>query len=195
MIVVDSSGWIEFFADGPHAEEFVARLRQGDSLRRDIDDRAAGDVDLLHPVIKRVPFHDLAPGHVARHETDQASGIEITRNVRWRCLPRMTPVGKGRHRLFQLTSFLLGTDDFGMRAVGLPVGRLQSRGPVLRRCRLVACNQLIDRSHSSPVTCKGRNTPPSPRPPDRSAGRWTTPGWPCRWPAWSSRGHPLPRCG
>ena len=28
MIVVDSSGWIEFFADGPHAEEFAARLRQ-----------------------------------------------------------------------------------------------------------------------------------------------------------------------
>ncbi|MGK2856896.1 MAG: type II toxin-antitoxin system VapC family toxin [Thermoanaerobaculia bacterium] len=27
MIVVDSSGWIEFFADGPHAEEFAARLR------------------------------------------------------------------------------------------------------------------------------------------------------------------------
>lgn len=28
MIVLDSSGWIEFFADGPHAEEFAARLRQ-----------------------------------------------------------------------------------------------------------------------------------------------------------------------
>jgi predicted nucleic acid-binding protein len=28
LIVVDSSGWIEFFADGPHAEEFAARLRQ-----------------------------------------------------------------------------------------------------------------------------------------------------------------------
>lgn len=28
MIVIDSSGWIEFFADGPHAEEFAARLRQ-----------------------------------------------------------------------------------------------------------------------------------------------------------------------
>jgi predicted nucleic acid-binding protein len=27
LIVVDSSGWIEFFADGPHAEEFAARLR------------------------------------------------------------------------------------------------------------------------------------------------------------------------
>lgn len=28
MIVVDSSGWIEFFADGPHGQEFAARLRQ-----------------------------------------------------------------------------------------------------------------------------------------------------------------------
>lgn len=27
MIVLDSSGWIEFFADGPHAEEFAVRLR------------------------------------------------------------------------------------------------------------------------------------------------------------------------
>lgn len=27
MIVIDSSGWIEFFADGPHAEEFASRLR------------------------------------------------------------------------------------------------------------------------------------------------------------------------
>lgn len=27
MIVVDSSGWIEFFVDGPHAAEFAARLR------------------------------------------------------------------------------------------------------------------------------------------------------------------------
>lgn len=28
MIVIDSSGWMEFFADGPHAEEFASRLRQ-----------------------------------------------------------------------------------------------------------------------------------------------------------------------
>lgn len=28
MIVIDSSGWIEFFADGPHAAEFANRLRQ-----------------------------------------------------------------------------------------------------------------------------------------------------------------------
>lgn len=28
MIVLDSSGWIEFFADGPHAAEFARRLRQ-----------------------------------------------------------------------------------------------------------------------------------------------------------------------
>lgn len=28
MIVIDSSGWIEFFADGPHAAEFASRLRQ-----------------------------------------------------------------------------------------------------------------------------------------------------------------------
>ena len=28
MIVLDSSGWLEFFADGPHAREFGARLRQ-----------------------------------------------------------------------------------------------------------------------------------------------------------------------
>jgi toxin FitB len=28
VIVLDSSGWIEFFADGPHAEEFATRLRQ-----------------------------------------------------------------------------------------------------------------------------------------------------------------------
>ena len=27
MIVLDSSGWIEFFADGPYSEEFAARLR------------------------------------------------------------------------------------------------------------------------------------------------------------------------
>ncbi|HYU23600.1 MAG TPA: type II toxin-antitoxin system VapC family toxin [Thermoanaerobaculia bacterium] len=28
MIVLDSSGWIEFFADGPHGDEFASRLRQ-----------------------------------------------------------------------------------------------------------------------------------------------------------------------
>lgn len=28
MIVLDSSGWIEFFADGPHAGEFAAHLRR-----------------------------------------------------------------------------------------------------------------------------------------------------------------------
>lgn len=27
MIVLDSSGWIEFFAEGPHAVEFASRLR------------------------------------------------------------------------------------------------------------------------------------------------------------------------
>jgi predicted nucleic acid-binding protein len=27
VIVLDSSGWLEFFADGPHAEEFATRLR------------------------------------------------------------------------------------------------------------------------------------------------------------------------
>lgn len=28
MIVLDSSGWIEFFADGPYARQFAMRLRQ-----------------------------------------------------------------------------------------------------------------------------------------------------------------------
>jgi predicted nucleic acid-binding protein len=28
VIVLDSSGWLEFFADGPYAEEFATRLRQ-----------------------------------------------------------------------------------------------------------------------------------------------------------------------
>ena len=28
MIVLDSSGWIDFFADGPHAREFAAFLRK-----------------------------------------------------------------------------------------------------------------------------------------------------------------------
>jgi predicted nucleic acid-binding protein len=32
LIVIDSSGWIEFFADGPHAEEFAARLRNPASV-------------------------------------------------------------------------------------------------------------------------------------------------------------------
>lgn len=33
MIVIDSSGWLEFFGDGPHAEEFAGRLRNpGDIL-------------------------------------------------------------------------------------------------------------------------------------------------------------------
>lgn len=32
MIVIDSSGWIEFFADGPHAEEFGSRLRNPASV-------------------------------------------------------------------------------------------------------------------------------------------------------------------
>lgn len=27
MIVLDSSGWLEFFAEGPHVEEFASRLR------------------------------------------------------------------------------------------------------------------------------------------------------------------------
>ena len=32
MSVVDSSGWIEFFLDGPNAEEFQRALRQSDEL-------------------------------------------------------------------------------------------------------------------------------------------------------------------
>jgi predicted nucleic acid-binding protein len=28
VIVLDSSGWLEYFADGPHAEHFASRLRQ-----------------------------------------------------------------------------------------------------------------------------------------------------------------------
>jgi predicted nucleic acid-binding protein len=28
LIVLDSSGWIEFFADGPYADEFAKRLRR-----------------------------------------------------------------------------------------------------------------------------------------------------------------------
>ena len=28
MIVLHSSGWLEFFAEGPHAEKFATRLRQ-----------------------------------------------------------------------------------------------------------------------------------------------------------------------
>ncbi len=32
MIVIDSSGWIEFFADGPYADEFASRLRNTTSV-------------------------------------------------------------------------------------------------------------------------------------------------------------------
>ena len=32
MIVIDSSGWIEFFADGPYADEFASRLRNTASV-------------------------------------------------------------------------------------------------------------------------------------------------------------------
>ena len=32
MIVLDSSGWLEFFAEGPHAEKFATRLRQPASI-------------------------------------------------------------------------------------------------------------------------------------------------------------------
>jgi predicted nucleic acid-binding protein len=32
VIVIDSSGWIEFFADGPHAEDFASRLRSPTSV-------------------------------------------------------------------------------------------------------------------------------------------------------------------
>jgi predicted nucleic acid-binding protein len=32
VIVIDSSGWIEFFADGPHADEFASRLRNTTSV-------------------------------------------------------------------------------------------------------------------------------------------------------------------
>jgi predicted nucleic acid-binding protein len=32
VIVLDSSGWLEFFADGPHAEEFATRLRHPASI-------------------------------------------------------------------------------------------------------------------------------------------------------------------
>lgn len=32
MIVIDSSGWIEFFADGPYSEELATRLRQPTSV-------------------------------------------------------------------------------------------------------------------------------------------------------------------
>jgi len=32
LIVIDSSGWIEFFADGPHAAAFAARLRRPEEV-------------------------------------------------------------------------------------------------------------------------------------------------------------------
>jgi len=32
LIVVDSSGWLEFFADGPHAEEFEKEIRRTSSV-------------------------------------------------------------------------------------------------------------------------------------------------------------------
>jgi len=32
VIVIDSSGWIEFFADGPHAEDFASRLRHPSTI-------------------------------------------------------------------------------------------------------------------------------------------------------------------
>ena len=32
MIVLDSSGWLEFFSDGPHADEFARRLRRPASV-------------------------------------------------------------------------------------------------------------------------------------------------------------------
>jgi len=32
LIIIDSSGWLEFFADGPYADEFAARLRQPDNV-------------------------------------------------------------------------------------------------------------------------------------------------------------------
>jgi toxin FitB len=32
LIVFDSSGWIEFFADGPHADEFARKLRNPASV-------------------------------------------------------------------------------------------------------------------------------------------------------------------
>lgn len=32
MIVLDSSGWLEFFGDGPPAEEFASRLRKPENV-------------------------------------------------------------------------------------------------------------------------------------------------------------------
>jgi predicted nucleic acid-binding protein len=32
LIVLDSSGWLEFFTDGPHADQFASRLRQPSSV-------------------------------------------------------------------------------------------------------------------------------------------------------------------
>ncbi len=32
MIVVDSSGWLEFFADGPYADQFAARLKRPENV-------------------------------------------------------------------------------------------------------------------------------------------------------------------
>lgn len=32
MIVLDSSGWLEFFGDGPHGEEFASRLRKPENV-------------------------------------------------------------------------------------------------------------------------------------------------------------------
>ena len=32
MIVIDSSGWLEFFADGPHAADFGAKLRKPENV-------------------------------------------------------------------------------------------------------------------------------------------------------------------
>jgi predicted nucleic acid-binding protein len=32
VIVLDSSGWLEFFTDGPHVEEFASRLRNPENV-------------------------------------------------------------------------------------------------------------------------------------------------------------------
>lgn len=60
MIVIDSSGWIEFFADGPYAGEFASRLRH---LENVITPTVA--IDEVYKWIKRERSEDDALDAVA----------------------------------------------------------------------------------------------------------------------------------
>jgi hypothetical protein len=110
LIVVDSSGWIEFFADGPHGQEFAARLRQpGNVLTPTVA------IYEVYKWIKRERSEDEAMQAVATMNRTNVVDLTEDRHSCMSALGRTKPCSPARH-------------------VSMPHATVSSSGQRLQRC-------------------------------------------------------------